>query len=132
MPEPGHTPPRILIVEDDFLIAAMMAEMVESLGYVVAGQVRKLSDTRDALGRREFDLVLLDLDLYGKPAFEIPDLLTERGTPFAFVTGYSSVAEPRHAAVPLLQKPFTEDQLERLLRQLIGPPPASDQTRVSA
>ncbi len=132
MPEPGHTPPRILIVEDDFLIAAMIAEMVESLGYAVAGQVHKLSDTRDALGRREFDLVLLDLELDGQATFEIPDLLTERGTPFAFVTGYASVTEPRNALVPLLQKPFTETQLELLLRQLIGPPPALDQTRVSA
>jgi hypothetical protein len=48
------------------------------------------------------------------------------GVPFAFVTGYDYVVEPRHENVPMLQKPFSTIQLRVLVEQLVGPVPSGD------
>ena len=69
---------------------------------------------------RDFDAVLLDVNLDGEYNPETADLLLEMGVPFAFVTGYDYVVDPRHDNVPLLQKPFSSIQLRVLVEQLVG------------
>ena len=56
--------------------------------------------------KRNFDAVLLDVSLQGRHHPEIADYLLETNLPFAFVTGYDYLAEPRHEKVPVLQKPL--------------------------
>jgi hypothetical protein len=51
---------------------------------------------------------------------EIADFLLDTGVPFAFVTGYDYLVEPRHQTVPVLEKPFTPVQLRALLEKLVG------------
>jgi DNA-binding response OmpR family regulator len=111
---------RILIVEDELLLAEMTADVVISLGYAVSGIARNVAEARDELGRQNFDVVLLDIGLAGYQSPEIADVLLARGTPFAFVTAYDEATEPRHAEVPLLRKPFGYEQLDLLLRSLVG------------
>jgi CheY-like chemotaxis protein len=114
---------RILIVEDEFLVAEMIADMVATLGYSVTAQAANLAEVRRELASGHFDCVLLDVRLGNELTIEAADVLIERGTPFAFVTGYTEPAEPRHAAVPVLNKPFSIEQLRHLLERLIGPAP---------
>jgi DNA-binding response OmpR family regulator len=114
---------RILIVEDELVLAKLIAEAVISLGYTVSGIACNLAEGRDEFGRRNFDAVLLDIGLDGHRSREIADVLLERRTPFAFVTAYDEAAEPRHARVPLLHKPFNYEQLEVLLKTLVGEAP---------
>jgi DNA-binding response OmpR family regulator len=114
---------RILIVEDELALAELTAEAIISLGYTVSGIASNLAEGRDELGRRNFDAVLLDIGLDGHRSREIADVLLERRTPFAFVTAYDEAAEPRHAKVPLLRKPFDYEQLEVLLKTLVGEAP---------
>jgi hypothetical protein len=85
---------------------------------IVAGTI---ANARKELAKRNFDAVLLDLDLGGPASPEIADLLLELRIPFAFVTGYGRASEPRHAEVPLLPKPFTAIQLGAVLEKLAGP-----------
>jgi CheY-like chemotaxis protein len=123
---------RILIVEDELLIAQMIEEMLRESGYRVSGTAHTLVLARQELAKRNFDAVLLDVNFDGRPRPEIADLLVERAVPFAFVTGYDYVVEPRHENVPVLQKPFTFAQFRALLRDLVGPGLSSGETAQSA
>lgn len=120
--------PRILIIEDEVLIAVMIEEMIRDMGYRISGMAHDLAVTRKELAKRNFDAVLLDISLQGRHHPEIADYLRETNLPFAFVTGYDYLAEPRHENVPVLQKPFSPDQLRVLLEQLVGPISSSDET----
>jgi CheY-like chemotaxis protein len=119
--------PRILIVEDETLLAEMIAEVIRGLGYVVSGCALNLSKARHELAKQNFDAVLLDIGMLSQSYSEIADMLQERGKPFAFVTAYNGALAPRHASVPLLSKPFTIDQLEALLQTLVGSPPSTNE-----
>lgn len=110
----------------------MVAEMARDMGYRISGMAHDLAVTRKELAKRNFDAVLLDISLQGRHHPEIADYLLEMNLPFAFVTGYDYLAEPRHENVPVLQKPFSPDQLRVLLEQLVGPVSSSDETARTA
>ncbi len=114
--------PNILVLENEPLIAAMLDELIGSWG-VVVHVARNLGEARVALSLLTLDAALIDFSLGDdERASEIVDVLVERGTPVAFVTGYDHDAlEPRHASLPLLRKPFTERELCTLLSLLLGP-----------
>ncbi|MFZ3250323.1 MAG: response regulator [Pseudolabrys sp.] len=120
-PQPASKPPRILIVEDDLVIARMIEEIVRELGYAISGVAGTIATARLQIAKRDFDAVLLDIDLEGEHHPETADILLEAGVPFAFVTGYDYALEPRHEGVPLLEKPFGTVQLLVLLEKLVGP-----------
>ena len=123
---------RILIVEDDLVIALMMEEIVREMGCAVSGIAGTLGMARLQFAKRDFDAVLLDVNLGGEYNPETADLLLEMGVPFAFVTGYDYVVEPRHDNVPLLQKPFSSIQLRVLVEQLLGSVPSGGGTAQTA
>lgn len=125
-------PRRVLIVEDDLVIALMMEEIVREMGCAVSGIAGTLGMARLQLAKRDFDAVLLDVNLGGEYNPETADLLLEMGVPFAFVTGYDYVVEPRHDNVPLLQKPFSSIQLRVLVEQLVGSVPSGGGTAQTA
>lgn len=111
---------RILVIEDELLIALFIEELVRQSGYRVSGVATTIAAARQELAKRNFDAVLCDINIGGRYHPEIADLLTEKGIPFAFVTGYDYLVEPRHENLPVLQKPFTVDELRSVLNQLIG------------
>ena len=134
LPLIGHPrpAPRILIVEDELLIALMIAEMVRDTRYHVSGIAHTPAMARQEFAKHNYDAVLLDINIGGRYNTEIADRLLKRGVPFAFVTGYDYLVEPRHENVPVLPKPFTFDQLRVLLRNLVGLSSSSGETAQSA
>lgn len=108
-------------MEDELLIAVLIGEMVRKIGYRVSGTAPTVAMARLEFAKRSFDAALLDVSLDGQHHPETADLLLEMGVPFAFVTGYDYLVEPRHEKIPLLQKPFTPVQLLALLEELVGP-----------
>lgn len=114
-------PPRILIVEDELLIALFIEEMIREIGYRVSGVAYTVALARQELAKRNFDAVLCDINIGGQYHLEIVDRLVKLDIPFAFVTGYDYLVEPRHEKLPILQKPFTALELCNLLGSLIGP-----------
>ena len=117
---PGQAP-RILIVEDQLEIALQMSETVRDLGYRVSGIARTSAQAHQEFAKLNFDAVLLDINLDDQHETEAIDFLLKTGIPFAFVTGYDYVIEPRHEKIPLLEKPFRTVQLNALLEKLAGP-----------
>jgi DNA-binding response OmpR family regulator len=122
LPRPNRKgPPRILIIEDDPLMAYLTDNMVFDIGYAVSGIAHTITSARQELAKRNFDAVLLGLTLGGQNTSEIADILRETGTPFAFTGGRDRVSEVRYKNVPVLHKPFTAYQLYVLLERLVGP-----------
>jgi CheY-like chemotaxis protein len=108
---------RILIVEDEIVVAMFMEDLIAELGYEVAGVVGKLEE---ALARpADYEVAVLDVHLNGKPVFDFADRLAESGTPFLFATGYGERGIPeRHRGRPVLQKPFVPRDLGAALARL--------------
>jgi CheY-like chemotaxis protein len=120
-PPATQRPPRILIIEDELLIALLIEEMVREIGYRVSRVAYTMAIARQEFVKRNFDAVLLDINIGGRYQPEVADFLQNMGVPFAFVTGYDYLIVPRHQTVPVLQKPFTVVQLRALLEMLVSP-----------
>jgi len=108
---------RVLIVEDEIVVALFLEDLLAEFGYEVAGIVSHLDD---AMARpSDYDIALLDVHLNGRNVFDFADRLAARGTPFVFATGYGARGIPdRHCARPVLQKPFRPDDLKRALEEV--------------
>ena len=114
--------PRVLIIENDFLIGEMLHDMVADLGYAVTKVAHQLPSALDEISKENFDGALVNIGIdEQKHGSEIADILLAKNIPFAFVTGYGHALEQRHAGIPLLQKPFNIDQLRMVLEAIIGP-----------
>jgi two-component system, chemotaxis family, sensor kinase Cph1 len=114
--------PRLLIVEDSFLVIMGLEQMCEDLGWKILGPATRL-DTALAMARtEEFDVAMLDVNLAGEMSWPVARALRERGIPFLFSTGYNemSTLPPDLAGAPLLNKPYRSDDLERILRRLLA------------
>jgi CheY-like chemotaxis protein len=114
--------PRVLIIENDFLIGEMLHDMVAELGYGVTKVAHQLPSALNEISKENFDGALVNIGIDDqKHGNEIADILLAKNIPFAFVTGYNHALEQRHASIPLLQKPFNSEQLRVLLEAIVGP-----------
>ena len=113
----AEPPLRVLIVEDEMLVAMNIEDILLDLGHEVAGIASRLEPALSLAREGSFDLALLDVNLAGTPSFPVAEILRDRGIPFLFATGYgiNGVAEP-YRDRPVLQKPFrTRDLGEALM-----------------
>jgi CheY-like chemotaxis protein len=112
---------RVLIVEDQMIIAMEIEDVLRALGCIVVGPVGTV-DAAILLAHTEMlDAAVLDVSLDGEKVFPVADALQARGVPFAFSTGYGEAALPEMwRASPRLTKPFRRDELETLVRDLAG------------
>lgn len=110
---------RVLVVEDEMMVSMLIEDMLTDLGCTVIGPASRLDEAVDLAKASEIDCAVLDVNLGGQPIFPLADLLRERGCAFAFATGYgdAGLREIDHGA-PVLQKPFREGDLARVLSEL--------------
>src|SRR5579872_177296 len=115
----SDAPRRVLVVEDEILIAMLIEDMLVDFGHELAGAAHDY-DAAVALARGEdFDLALLDLRVDGMTTYAVADILIARGIPFAFVTGRDKRdIAPAYAGVPVLQKPFHAEDLAVIVARL--------------
>lgn len=110
---------RVLLVEDEALIAMMAEDMIEGLGHSVVRTCPTLADALDGCTRGDFDAALLDVNLNGDTSMPVAALLKSHGIPFAFTTGYgSSGVDDVHRDMPVLTKPYSLADLEAMLNTL--------------
>ena len=110
-------PMRVLVVEDEGLVAIMLEDLLEDLGCEIAGSFGAVDAALDWIGAGgSADLALLDVNLAGETVFPVAEALKARGVPFVFATGYGADHDPRFKDTPLLGKPFRQERLEALLR----------------
>jgi CheY-like chemotaxis protein len=112
---------RILIVEDESMVAMLLEEIVDELGYTVVGPVARVAPALELLDAGEIDGALLDVNLDGERSYPIADALDQLGRPYVFCTGYGLAGlDEAYRDRPVLQKPFTRDRLEQVLTEWIG------------
>src|SRR5262245_39536179 len=132
MTEQQHTQPwsnsdlkglRVLIIEDESMVAMLMEDMLHDIDCTVVGIVARFDDAlKQATTGPAFDVALLDVNLNGKQTFPIAEVLAARGARFIFATGYGEAILPQSLqGGPILQKPFEQEALERALRGAIAP-----------
>ena len=110
---------RILIVEDEPLIAMDLAASLAEAGFEVVGPAGRIDEALRLIGRARFDGALMDANLGGQAVDELAAALTRRNIPFAFVTGYGRESLPTaFAAAPMLTKPVDTAALVKLARRL--------------
>ena len=107
---------KVLLVEDEALIAMMAQDMIDGLGHEVVHIASTLKEALDACDTRDFDCALLDVNLNGDSSMPVAVALKARGRPFAFTTGYGAGGvEDVHRDVPVLSKPYALVELEKTL-----------------
>ena len=111
---------RVLVIEDEALIALDIEDKLFAAGCEVVGPAASLETARRLLAEATVDCALLDANLVGRPVDELAGELTRRGIPFAFATGYGRQALPEgFRDAPLLAKPFDTHQLVDTVRALL-------------
>jgi CheY-like chemotaxis protein len=111
--------PRLLVVEDEYLIRMLLEDMLADLGYEVAAAVGSMAEASELAAQGDFNAAILDVNLDGEEIFPVADLLAQRGLPFVFVTGYGERSLPEtYRERPALQKPFQAEQLKTVLAKL--------------
>lgn len=110
---------RVLVVEDEFLLALQLEELLHAHGCTVLGPFNRLEDAIVA-SREPFDLAILDINLTGTMVYPLADELLARGMPFLFLSGYalSNLPERFRGAVRL-NKPCEPEALIRALQSLM-------------
>jgi PAS domain S-box-containing protein len=121
--EPSAVPSggcRILLVEDEALVALQLKLDLEAEGHVVVGPFAQLSEALRAATDTEFDIALIDINLGADNSAPIAEILDRRGIPFAFTTGYNDLIflPPRLREHPHLTKPYNPADVKDLVSKL--------------
>jgi len=107
---------RIMVVEDEALVAMALRESLDEMGFSVIGPYSRISEAMIALRNNHIDAAVLDVNLGGELIYPLADVLAADRVPFVFITGYGAEEiEPRYAHVPILQKPIEAGALKTVL-----------------
>lgn len=108
----------LLVVEDEYLIAADMTFILEEMGAEVLGPAHSVATALDLIEKHgeRLDGAILDINLGNEQVFPVADLLRSRKVPFIFSTGYdASVIPEAYAGIPRCEKPFDKALVATLL-----------------
>lgn len=111
---------RVMVVEDEALVAMMTCDFLEDMGCDVVGPFPTVDQALQAILSDRVDCAVLDINLGGgNTSLPVAQALREKSKPFLFATGYGvSGSKDEFPAAPVLPKPFNEDQLARALEGL--------------
>ncbi|WP_437576110.1 response regulator [Sorangium sp. So ce887] len=99
---------RILIVEDEPMIASSLEDVLTDLGCVVIGPALNMRDAIRLAREAEMDGASLDINIAGEKVYAVADILRERGIPYVFITGYGKAGlRESDLSRPVLQKPYS-------------------------
>ncbi len=113
---------RVLVVEDESLVAMLLETMLEDMGCTPVGPIGTVDEALEVIGSdTSIDAALLDVNVAGRPVFPVAGALTQRGVPFVFSTGYGEGGLPDEwRGRPTIQKPFTEATVREALQRTLG------------
>jgi DNA-binding NtrC family response regulator len=111
----------ILIIEDEFMMALMLEEMLKDLGYSISGKIGNIDSALLQIQNTAFDAVILDVNLDGHMTYQLADFFIDKKIPFLFSTGYAQESIlNQYAGYMTLQKPYTREQLKTHLEKLLS------------
>lgn len=113
---------RVLVVEDEMLVAWPLEDILVELGCMVIGPAASVNQALAMIEANAIDVAVLDVNLNGEMSYPIADALAARGVPFVFVTGYDKDRMLEgYRNCPVLQKPFHRAELSTTLERLLTP-----------
>ena len=111
---------RILVVEDEMIVAWLLEDMLADFGCAVIGPAARVGQALAMVEAEAIDAAVLDVNLNGEKSYPVADALTARGVPFVFSTGYQKDAVPNgYRGSPVLQKPYSASKLRDTLAKLL-------------
>ena len=112
---------KVLVVEDEMMIAMLIEDMLDEFGCKLVGPATNVPRALELIGKEQVEIAVLDLNLDGKDTYAIADALRQKNVPFIFATGYGSTGmRPEYSDRPVLQKPFQAIDLETALAQALA------------
>ena len=125
-----HTGRRILVVDDEPLIASLIADWLLELEYEVAGPANNALEALQIAGQTRLDAALLDVTLGSGDSFSLAEALLAKGVAVAFMTGHDARNLPeKFKRTPVLGKPFDFEATKTVLDGMLGsagPLPAAE------
>ncbi len=113
---------RVLVVEDEMIVAWLLEDMLADLGCTVVGPAASVNQALAMIDAEAIDVAVLDVNLNGQMSYPIADVLAARGVPFVFSTGYDKDRLlDGYRTFPALQKPFHRSELGDTLAKLLTP-----------
>ena len=110
---------RVLVVEDEMMVSMLIEDILGDLGCIVIGPAARLEDALILARDAEIDCAVLDVNLGSDTSFPVADVLRQRGVPVTFATGHRDPGlRDVDRSSPVLQKPFREGDLTRILRAM--------------
>jgi len=109
---------RILVLDDEPLIAMMLEDWLIELGHQVVGPAHTVANALELTEREAIEAAFLDLNLGAGISYAVADALTAKTVPFAFMTGHGGAVQANYADAPVLAKPFDFEALKRTLGTL--------------
>jgi CheY-like chemotaxis protein len=110
---------RILVIEDEFFVAAHIEHVLQAEGVEVVGPVGSLGEAKQLARHEDLDGAFLDVNIDGGRIDDVAEILAERHVPFVFVTAYGRDSlPPAHRDVTVVDKPFRDAELVREVRRL--------------
>lgn len=110
---------RVLIIDDEVLIAFDIQWVLSQAGYEVSEIRTNVGDALESIAKSDFDIAILDANLNGESAEPVAAALARRGIPFVGLSGYSADQRPpSFTGVPFLAKPFLADDLIAELKHI--------------
>ena len=112
---------KVLVVEDEMMIAMLIEDMLDAFGCKLVGPATSVPRALELIGKEKVDVAVLDLNLDGKDTYAIADALRQKNVPFICATGYGSTGiRPEYRDRPVLQKPFQAKELETALAEALA------------
>lgn len=111
---------RVLVVEDELMIALALKRALADAGCAVIGPVPRVAHALECAKEAPLDAALLDINVCGEVVFPVAELLQARAVPFAFLSGYQESVLPKHFRVrPILTKPCSAQDVIAVLRRVL-------------
>jgi CheY-like chemotaxis protein len=112
---------RVLVVEDEMLILALIEDMLADLGCESVTAAATVNQALALIDAQVFDAALLDINLNGNESYSVANALAAHGVPFAFSTGYTGGdIGDRYRDRPVLKKPWRNEDLVKIVNRLLA------------
>jgi len=116
---------RVIVVEDETLVAILLEDMLGELGCEVLGTAQRIAKALDLVGQTTPDAAVLDVNIAGDEVYPVAAALAARDIPFVFATGYGARGlNDTWRDRPIVQKPFQIDHLAQGLLAALGAGPS--------
>ena len=112
---------RILVVEDEILIAMLLEHLLTEMGHEVIGPAFRIDEALEFARQADLDFAVLDVNVAGSQSFPVADILRERNIPFVFATGYGAEGfRDGYLDEVILHKPYEPRELERAIATVLS------------